>query len=308
MIARRDAKGVLRRGVGLGLALVAAATAGADDRRAEGLGPAVERIVRASGADAVAVAYRDLGTGEEVLVRPDEVFHAASTMKVAVMAEVFRQAEAGGLALDERIAIKNEFASLADGSKYTLDSADDSELTLYKRVGQAETIRELNRLMIAESSNLATNLLIERVGAAKADGFMKALGAPGLRVLRGVEDGAAYRKGMNNTTTARALMRVLSLIADDAVVSAGASEAMRGILLEQKFREGIPAGLPPGTPVAHKTGWFRGVYHDAAIVMPAGRRPYVLVVLTRGLPDDEAKAHKLVADIARAAHEHAMGR
>ncbi len=293
-----------------GLLAVAAgsvASAPADDRASAELGPAIERLIREAEAESVAVAYRDLGSGEEVLVRPDEVFHAASTMKVAVMAEVYRQAEAGSLALDETLTIKNEFASLVDGGKFALDPADDTELTLYKRVGQRLTIGELNRLMITESSNLATNLLVDRVGAAKADGFMKALGAPGLRVLRGVEDNAAYRKGMNNTTTARALMRVLSLIADGAVVSAGASDAMRDILLGQKFKEGIPAGLPPGTRVAHKTGSFRGVYHDAAIVMAEGRRPYVLVVLTRGLLD-EARAHKLVADIARAAQAHATRR
>jgi beta-lactamase class A len=290
------------------LVLVYLATPAMADGPATGaLQATIERLIRESGAESVAVAYRDLASGEEVLVRPDETFHAASTMKVAVMAEVYRQVESGTLSLDETIPIKNEFASLADGSKFTLDPADDSELALYKRVGQRMTVRELDRLMITESSNLATNLLVERVGAAKADGFMTALGASGLRVLRGVEDTPAYRKGMNNTTTARALMRVLALIADGSVVSAGASDAMRGILLGQKFREGIPAGLPPGTPVAHKTGWFRGVYHDAGIVMPEGRRPYVLVVLTRGLPDD-AKAHKLVADIARAAQAHATGR
>ena len=304
MARPRASDALIRAGV-LAASLAAVATAG--DPPSGDLPATVERLIRASGAEAVAVAYRDLGSGEEILIRPDETFHAASTMKVAVMAEVFRQAESGTLSLDETIPIKIEFASIADGSKYTLDPADDSELTLYKRVGQRETVRELNRLMIAESSNVATNLLVERVGAAKVDGFMKALGAPGLRVLRGVEDTPAYRKGMNNTTTARALMRVLALIGDDAVVSGGASEAMRGTLLGQKFREGIPAGLPPGTPVAHKTGWFRGVYHDAALVMPAGRRPYVLVVLTRG-PIDEARSHALVADIARAAHGHAMGR
>jgi beta-lactamase class A len=267
----------------------------------------VERLIRESGAEAIGVAYRDLGTGEEMTVLPDDVFHAASTMKVAVMAEVYRQADGGSLSLDERLEIKTTFKSIADGSPYELDPKDDSELGLYKRTGQRETVRELMRLMIVSSSNVATNLLVERVTAAKADGFMKALGASGLRVLRGVEDTPAYRRGMNNTTTARALMRVLSLIADHAVVSAGASDAMLAILLESDFKEGIPAGVPKGTRVAHKTGSFRGVYHDAAIVMPEGRRPYVLVVLTRGLLD-EAKAHKLVADIARAAQAHATGK
>ncbi len=266
----------------------------------------VERLIRESGAEAVGVSFRDLGTGEEMNIRPDDVFHAASTMKVAVMAEVFRQAEGGALSLDERIEIKKSFKSIADGSTYELDPADDSEFTLYRRIGERETVRELTRLMIAASSNVATNLLIDRVTAAKADGFMKALGAPGLRVLRGVEDTPAYRRGMNNTTTARALQRVLSLVADHAVVSAGASDAMLAMLLESQFKEGIPAGVPTGTRVAHKTGWFKGVYHDAAIVMPEGRRPYVLVVLTRGIVE-EKKAHKLVADIAQAAQGHAAG-
>ena len=142
----------------------------------------VERLIRESGAEAVAVSYRDLGTGEEMNIRPDEVFHAASTMKVAVMAEVYRQAEGGSLALDERLEIKKSFKSIADGSTYELDPADDSEFTLYKRIGERETVHELTRLMIVASSNVATNLLIERVTAAKADGFMKALGASGLRV------------------------------------------------------------------------------------------------------------------------------
>ncbi len=243
-----------------------------------------------------------------MLIRPDEVFHAASTMKVAVMAEVYRQAEGGSLSLDERIEIKKQFKSIADGSTYELDPKDDTEFTLYKRVGERETVRELMRLMIVASSNVATNLLIDARDGREGRRLHEGPRAPGLRVLRGVEDTPAYRRGMNNTTTARALMRVLSLIADHAVVSAGASDAMLAILLDQQFKEGIPAGLPPGTRVAHKTGWFRGVYHDAAIVLPEGRRPYVLVVLTRGLPDDEKRAHKLVADIARAVQGHATGR
>jgi beta-lactamase class A len=287
--------------IGLVLAtLLASPFARGDDT----LQATIEGLIRESKAESVAVSFRDLASGEEVHVRPDETFHAASTMKLAVMAEVYRQAEAGTLTLDERIAIKTEFTSIADGSKYTLDPEDDSELTLYKRKGERESIRELTRLMITESSNVATNLLIERTKAERASAFMAALGAPGIKVLRGVEDTPAYRKGLNNTVTARGLMRFLSVLGDRAVVSAGASDALIEILLAQKFSEGIPAGLPKGTPVAHKTGSFKGVYHDAAIVNPAARRPYVLVVLTRGI-SDEKRAHKLVADITRAVHAHA---
>lgn len=259
------------------------------------LAPLGERVV-------VAVAFRDLESGRECQVRPDEPFHPASTMKVPVMMEVYRQATAGKLALDDRIAIVNSFASIADGAPFALDPKDDSELTLYARVGQRETVRELVRLMITESSNLATNLLVDRVSAASTTAIMETLGAPGVKVLRGVEDGRAYAKGRNNVATARGLMAILGRLADRSAVSEAASSEMLGILRGQKFHEGIPAGLPPDVPVAHKTGSFRGVYHDVAVVEPPGRKPFVLVVLTRG-SEDEAAAHRLVAGIARAAFE-----
>jgi beta-lactamase class A len=296
----------LRRSIALLLCFLAPA-ARASARPDDGLAAKVEDLIKASGAAKVAVAYVDLASGKELYLRPDEVFHAASTMKLAVMAEVFRQADRKTLSLDDRIVIKDDFVSIADGSVYKLDPKDDSELTLYKRLGERETIRELIRLMITESSNLATNLLIDRVSARATTELMAELGAPGLKVLRGVEDNLAFARGMNNTATARGHARLLRLIADRKVVSPEASDAMVAVLLGQKFNEGIPAGLPAGTPVAHKTGSIRGAYHDAAIVRPAGRRPYVLVVMTRGLVD-EPKAHRLVADIARAVYAHATAR
>ena len=165
------------------------------------------------------------------------------------------------------------FVSIADGSPYSLDPKDDSELRLYERVGKEATVREQVRLMITESSNLATNLLVDRVSAASTTAFMETLGAGGVRVLRGVEDDKAYARGMNNVATARGLMTILVRLAERSVVSEGASNEMLGVLRGQKFHEGIPAGLPPGTSVAHKTGSFRGVYHDIAVVEPAGRKP-----------------------------------
>jgi beta-lactamase class A len=251
----------------------------------------------------VEVAFRDLETGETCLIRADEPIHPASTMKVPVMLEVYRQAGEGKFGLDEKIRLKDTFTSIVDGSPFTLDPKEDSELTLYRRVGEEATIRDLVRLMIAESSNMATNLLVERVGAASTTAFMKELGADGLKVLRGVEDGKAFAKGLNNVGTARGLMNVLARIAEGTAVSRMASEEMLGVLRAQKFREGIPAGLPEGTRVAHKTGSIKGAYHDAGVVEVPGRKPFVLVVLTRGI-EDEAIAHKLVAEIARASYEH----
>jgi beta-lactamase class A len=220
--------------------------------------------------------------------------------------ELFRQAEEKALSLDDRIAVKTEFLSIVDSMPFTLRVEDDSETTLYRRLGERVTIRELARLMITESSNVATNLLVERVTAARTSELMGRLGAEDVRVLRGVEDGRAYARGLNNTTTARGLMRILVRLAGREVVSRPASEEMIAILRAQKFAEGIPAGLPvgAGVKVAHKTGSFSGVYHDAAIVeLPRGK-PFVLVVLTRGIKE-APRAHKLVAEIARAVYRHA---
>jgi beta-lactamase class A len=263
----------------------------------------IEELIRSSGAEAVAVVYHDVASGAELLINPDTRFHAASTMKVPVMMEVFRQAAAGKLSLNQRIPVKNNFASIVDGSHYSLTADSDSDQSLYAKVGQTETIRELMRLMITVSSNLAANLLIERVTPERVMDLMHTIGANSIRVLRGVEDGKAFEKGLNNTITARDLMIILRRIAERRGVSAKASDEMIKVMLGQKFNDGIPAGLPPGARVAHKTGSITRINHDAAIVFPSRRQPYVLVVLTRGI-EDEKLSHKLIADISRVVFEH----
>jgi len=262
----------------------------------------IDDLVRASGAETVAVAYYNLATGKELLINPDVIFHAASTMKVPVMMEIFRQAAAGKLSFDQRIPVKNDFASIVDGSHYSLTPDGDSDQSLYTKAGQTATIRELIRLMITASSNLATNILIERVTPERVMDLMHSIGAEHIRVLRGVEDGKAFQKGLNNTTTARDLMIILRRIAERRAVSGKASDEMIKIMLDQKFNEGIPAGLPRNARVSHKTGSITRINHDAAIVYPRGRKPYVLVVLTRGI-EDEKLAHKLIADISRVVYE-----
>jgi beta-lactamase class A len=262
-------------------------------------------LVAESGAETVAVAFRDLQTGRELFVNERVSFHAASTMKVPVMFEVYREARAGTLGLDESIAVKNEFKSIADGSAFSVSPEDDSEQTLYKKIGGTETVRELVRLMITESSNLATNILIARVTPARVMALLRGMGARDMKVLRGVEDGKAFERGMNNTTTARDLLILFRALAEGDAVSREASREMADVLAAQKFNEGIPAGLPRGLRVAHKTGSITKIEHDAGVVYPPNRKPYVLVVLVRGITD-EARAHKLIADISRAVYEDAL--
>jgi N-acyl-D-amino-acid deacylase len=277
----------------------------------------IERTIRAAANRApgeVSVGFVDLGTGRRAYHQADVVMHAASTMKVPVLLELFRQAAAGERSLDERIEIRNSFTSIADGSSYSLDRAEDSETDLYERIGGELSLEELARRMIVRSSNLASNLLIDEVGAGRVRETMEAIGAPGMRVLRGVEDIPAYEAGLSNTTTAGALTRVMEAIARCergevpdvlAPLSADDCTAMTAILRDQAFTEQIPAGLPPGTAVANKTGWITQIAHDAAIVYPAERAPYVLVVMTRGF-EDRAVAAAAIARISAAVWEELL--
>jgi beta-lactamase class A len=266
-----------------------------------GLAARISARITAAPASAVGVYYRDLTTRDSVLVGARRRFHAASTMKVPVMIQLFRDRDAHRLSLDDSIPVTNTFKSIVDSSPYSLDKADDSDSTLYARVagGGKASIRELVELMETVSSNLATNILITRIGAPRANETAHRLGADSILVLRGVEDGKAYQAGRNNTTTARDLGVLMAAIAQNRAASPAACREMLEILGRQHFTEGIPAGLPSRVRVYHKTGWVgKVVYHDAAIVELSGGRRYVLVVLTGGIEKDE-DAHKLVSDISQ---------
>ncbi len=276
--------------------LLGAQSGPADSLRARIL----ERIALDSGA-IVAVAVRDPVGGFMVLVNPDLRFHAASTMKVPVLVELARRVDARELRWSDSIPVKNSFASIVDGSAYTLDSAGDSDPTVYAAIGSAWSLRQLATRMIVRSSNLATNLLIEQLDPTRVTRTMRRLGADSMVVLRGVEDGKAFEKGLINTTTARDLATVfLAIAAGRAASKAGTAEVL-GIMEQQEFNDGIPAGLPPGTRVAHKTGEITATWHDAALVYPPDGRPYALVVLTRGVPLRE-RGVALQGDIARLVH------
>ncbi|MEO8358144.1 MAG: serine hydrolase [Chloroflexota bacterium] len=253
----------------------------------------------------IAVAFEDLESGEDYFLNPDEAFHPASTFKVHVMMEVFRQGNEGLLSLQDRIPIVNAFTSIADRSRYSLDVMDDAETTLYPRIGQTETIGELTRLMIVRSSNLATNILLEKIGTKNVDDFIQALGIDGVTVQRGVEDDVAFHLGINNSATARGLTQTMNLIARKKVVSQEASEQMMDTMLGQEFNESIPALLPNHVKVAHKTGWTGNVYHDTGIVYPEDRKPYALSIMTRGFTENEEhEAHMCIANISKFIHEN----
>ncbi|MCA1826794.1 MAG: serine hydrolase [Myxococcales bacterium] len=243
-------------------------------------------VLAAYAAQTIAVAFFDFQTGQRVEIDARERMHAASTMKLAVLLAAHRLK----IDLDQPIRVENKFKSLADGSEFSVDPRDDSDPWTYAQLGREVPLRVLLERMIVRSSNLATNLVMQRLDAARITAVCRELGAKDIEVLRGVEDGKAYRKGLNNTTTAHDLAVLLE--------ASSAQPEIVELLARQEFNEGIPAGLPAGTKVAHKTGDIDRIYHDAALVYPRGRKPYVLVVMTRGFEKLEQGA-AAVREISR---------
>ncbi|WP_192823048.1 serine hydrolase [Rufibacter sp. LB8] len=234
------------------------------------------------------VAFKDLQTGQELLINERESFHAASTMKTPVLIEAYLQASQGKFNLADSVLVKNEFKSIVDDGLFSIAPDADSEQELHKMLGQKRPLSELLYKMIIHSSNLATNIVIELLDAQNVTQTMRQLGAQDIQVRRGVEDTKAYRQGLNNTTTAYDLLVLFTQMGQGKIVSPAASQEMIAILLDQKYKEIIPAKLPTDVKVAHKTGWITGVQHDSGIVFLPDGRKYVLVLLSKGLTDEKA--------------------
>ena len=247
------------------------------------------RIMEAENPDAeIAVSLRDASRQLRYDRKGDRIFHAASTMKIPVMIEVYRQAGLGRFSLEDELDAVNAFRSIVDGSMYSI--AEDSEDAIYQKLGGRMSVRDLVYQMITVSSNLATNLLIDLVSADSAQETAKRLGVERMKVLRGVEDLKAFELGKNNTVTSADLALLLEALLEGRAVSPEADAQMIDILLDQQFNEMIPAGLPDDVRVAHKTGEITKIHHDAGIVYPNTGNPYVLVILIEGIEDKKASA------------------
>src|SRR5882672_8564928 len=214
----------------------------------------VLKIKEEHGLEALGIAFYDAQTTIQWAYNGDQYFHAASTMKLAVLLGVFRQIERGELTLEAPVHVRNRFTSIVNQEPFMLDLGHDADPDVYGHLGKTLTIRELAYWMITKSSNLATNLLVDVVGIQTIQLALDELEIDGVRILRGVEDSAAFEAGLNNEVTANGLLKLLRLIADEKAYSKHASEEMLHILLEQQYRSGIPAGLPKAVRVAHKTG------------------------------------------------------
>ncbi len=235
-----------------------------------------------------ALAFKNLDDGKEILINENEIFHAASTMKTPVMIEFYKQLHQGKLSLEDTLQIKNEFKSIVDGTMYKLSEFDDSDKNTYNKLGQYYSINNLIYEMITISSNFATNILIDYIGANNVTKSMKEIGALNIDILRGVEDIKAFELGLNNTTSAKDLLIIYEKLAKGKIINNESSAIMIDILKDQKYDDIIPKYLPKDIEIANKTGMITGVHHDSGIVFLKDGRKYVIVLLSKNMSDMES--------------------
>jgi beta-lactamase class A len=266
----------------------------------------LERLAAESKARAIAVALHDFETDFRFSLRGDRWFHAASTIKVAVLLAVFRAADERRLGLDDSLHVRNRFFSPADGTIFHVSPDRDATPELYATIGRTAKISALAHAMICGSSNLATNLLLDFVSVEYARIVLREAQVHGIELRRGVEDHAAHERGINNEATADGLLCLLSAIRGNFLTNESKQQVIQ-ILLEQRFNSMIPAGLPPHAIVAHKTGEISTACHDFGIVYLPEREPYIAAILTEFDPDQEGR-RETVASISGAIYGSLQGK
>jgi beta-lactamase class A len=233
-----------------------------------------------SRAAAIGIAIADLETDAEFDFQGDRWFHAASTIKIAILVGVYGAIFRGELLPQSRVHVRNRFLSAYDGSPYRVRLDRDANPDVHREIGRTLRVSELADAMITTSSNLATNLLLDLVGLDVLQQTLERFGLTGVDLRRGVEDEMAFEHGINNRVTASGLVGLLRLIGEGRAFSEELSGQMIDVLHAQQFKSGLPAGLPTSARVAHKTGEISTIAHDAGLVYLPGRKPYAVAVLT----------------------------
>ena len=261
----------------------------------------IHEIGREMNLRAVAVSTHDYERGRSFEIEGDRWFHAASVIKVAVLLALMKNADDNHLRLDDPLHVRNRFVSIVDGSIYRIDRSRDGDPECHRRIGRTMHLSELANAMIVRSSNLATNLLLDLLGVANVRRVLSDAGIEGARLVRGVEDNAAFERGLNNEMTPNGALQLFRIVCEGGFLREDSRNRMREILLAQEFNSMIPAGLPSGLKVAHKTGEISTHSHDVGAVYPPERKPYVVSIFTESDPALDQRA-KAVAKISAEIH------
>ncbi|HJV22773.1 MAG TPA: serine hydrolase [Holophagaceae bacterium] len=279
--------------LGFALALPAALTAGAPEGRpADQLWRKLEAAVAREAAQldgVLGVAILDLTDGRELLVNADTTFPTASTIKVAVLAELYRQSQAAGAALPVGAGTEPQGPGQARLSDlYTLRSQDlvaDSYVLGGLTPGVSRlTNRDLATCMVAVSDNAATNLLIDRVGLPQVNAFLERQGLKETRLRRRMMDLSAAQAGRENVATPRELAQLLATLHRGQVLDAAHTADFFKVLATPKDGY-LPRLLPEELRVAGKPGSLDGVRCDAGLVFLKDR-PFIVVAMTSFLREE----------------------
>jgi beta-lactamase class A len=276
-----------------------------DQEKTARLRQTCERIMEESKAAAYAVALLDYETGFRFSINPDRRFHAASTIKVAILLSVARAIDEGRLCLDDTLHVRNRFLSAVDHTPFRIDAESDGYPALHRLVGRTAKISDLAEWMIVSSSNLATNLLLDYLTVEYVRGVLDAAGVQGTDLRRGVDDTKAHDQNFNNETTAQGLLDLFAALRGDFLSKTSRERAIN-ILLQQRFNSMIPALLPTHASVAHKTGEISTACHDAGIVYLPERDPYILVVLTE-VPAEANGRRETIAKVSEVVFQMLTG-
>jgi beta-lactamase class A len=276
-----------------------------DQEKSETLRQSCERIMSESKAVAYAVAVRDYETGFRLAMNADRRFHAASTIKVAILLAIGKAIDEGRIRLEDTLHLRNRFLSAVDRTPFRIDAESDGYPQLHRLVGRTAKISGLSEWMIVSSSNLATNLLLDYITVEETQRVLRDAGVKGVDLRRGVDDRKAHDQNFNNETTAAGLLDLFACLRGDFLSKASRDWAIN-ILLQQRFNSMIPAPLPAHASVAHKTGEISTACHDAGIVYLPEREPYIVVVLTEVVAETNGR-REAVAKISEAVFQCLTG-
>jgi beta-lactamase class A len=230
----------------------------------------------------------DLGTGARIDLLSDAAFPAASTIKLAVLYELYRQVDAGRIALEETAVLDPRHVVAGTGVLFHLGRP-------------VLSIRDYATLMIVLSDNTATNVIIDRLGMADINASADRLGLTRTRIRRRMMDLEAARRGEENVMSPRDLARILEVFWKGEGLSRGSRDEAMAILSKPK-KTPLARGVPAGVAVANKSGELDGVRADAGIVSAPGRA-FIVAVMTTYAQSDVA-AETAIEDASRAAYQH----
>lgn len=234
------------------------------------------------------IAIEDLTTGQKYLLHGDDVFAQASSIKVAVLAELYHQVQTGKLKLNDL---------------YTVQASDlvaDSDIMGGLTPGVTRiTLRDLATMMVAVSDNSAANVLIDRVGMENVNALMDSMGLPHTRLRRKMMDVKAAAEGRENISTPTEMMTLLEQIYRGKVLNKELTDDFFKVLTTHK-ESFIPRELPDDLKIANKPGELEGVRNDCGIVF-VPNRPYIICVMT-GYLRRERDGEQAISEVSGAAY------